>query len=96
LYPIPDRSIRAIWLTLNSIVQEQAETEPEPKKQKTTKTGAMKKEPASKTDEPADGATEKKKPGRPKGSGSSEKSKKEKKEPRIGQALRKTRSQGTA
>jgi len=40
--------------------------------------------------------TEKKKPGRPKGAGTDKATKKEKKEPRIGQALRKTRSQGTA
>ncbi len=44
----------------------------------------------------ANGAVEKKKPGRPKGSANGDKLKKEKKVPVVGKAERKTRSQGTA
>jgi len=81
-------------LTLNTeTAEEPAEKAPEPKKQKTTTATKKAAEPKDKS---TDGNAEKKKPGRPKGSGSSDKPKKEKKEFRVGQALRKTRSQGTA
>jgi len=83
-----------IFTNLNTeTAEEPAEKAPEPKKQKTTTATKKAAEPRDKS---TDGNAEKKKPGRPKGSGSSDKPKKEKKEFRVGQALRKTRSQGTA